>query len=207
MRIVTTGHHPGRASTFFMLMINLKSTDPVYFLSTMNFLAIQFSQHNMVPILTFNQPLYSKSISTNEHQDESSTHKKIVLRIGGFHQMMSFTGSIGYIMQGHELQTLFELIYAVGSINAVLCSKEISRVTQAQLLILTAKLFKCNVGEPCNDGTFTINSSLPTLKELVKGTHKDTTPCTMQIHIITILLDKLLVLSNATTSKIIILWV
>ena len=32
------------------------------------------------------------------NQDESSALKKIVLRIGDFHQMMSFLGSIGYIM-------------------------------------------------------------------------------------------------------------
>ena len=56
-------------------------------------------------------------------------------------------------------------------------------------------------GEPSNDGKFTINSSLQTLKELVKGTHEDTMSYTMEAHIITTLLNKLLVFSNSTKSK------
>ena len=82
-----------------MPMIDLKSTDPVCILSTMQFVAEQSSKYNMTPVLTFDQPLYWKSMSINEQQDESSALKKIVLRIGGFQQMMSFLGSIGYIMR------------------------------------------------------------------------------------------------------------
>ena len=70
-----------------------------------------------------------------EQQDESSALKKIVLRIGSFHQMMSFRGSIGYIMQVSGLQALFELIYAEGGINAILNGKDISRATRAHTLI------------------------------------------------------------------------
>ena len=83
----------------------------------------------MTPVLTFDHPLYWKSMSIKEQQDESSALKKIVLRIGGFHQMMSFPGSIGYIMQVSGLQALFELIYAEGRINAMLNVKNISRAT------------------------------------------------------------------------------
>ena len=64
-----------------------------------------------------------------EQQGESSALKNIVLRIGGFHRMTSFLGSTGYIMQGSGLHALFELIYAEGSINAMLNGKDISRAT------------------------------------------------------------------------------
>ena len=40
-----------------------------------------------------------------------------------------------------------------------------------------------------------------------KGTQEDTTSCIMQAHIMTILLDKLLVFSNATKSKTDTLWI
>ena len=87
-----------------------------------------------------------------EQQDDSSGLQNIVLRIGGFHQMTSFFGSIGYIMLGSGLQALFELIYAEGSINAMLNGKEISRATRAHILIyavlqgyLTGKFFDCNL--------------------------------------------------------------
>ena len=130
--------------------------------------------------------------------------------------MMRFLGSIGYIMQGSGLQALFELIYAEGSVNAMLNGKDISSVTRAHTLnyavlygYLMKKLFECKLGEPSNDGKFTINSSLKTLKELVKGTHEDTNtiPCTMEAHIITTLLNKLLAFFNSTKSKTATLWI
>ena len=132
-----------------------------------------------------------------------------VLRMGRFHQMMSFIGFIGYIMLGSGLQVLFKLIYPEQSINVMLHGKKIFRETQAQTLIytvlcgyLTSKLFECNLEEPYNNGIFTINSSLQTLKEK----HEDTTSCTMQALIITILLHKLLLFSNDTMSKTVTIW-
>ena len=208
MQTVNNGNHHGRASTFFMPMIDLKSTDPVCILSTMHFVAEQSSKYNMAPVLTFDKPLYWKSMSIKEQQDESSTLKKIVLRIGGFHQMMSCLGSIEDVMKGSGLQALLELIYAEGSVNIMLNGKDIFRATRTHTLnyavlfgYLTAKLFECNLEEPSNDGKFTINSSLQTLKELVKGTPEDTISCTMEAHIITTLVNKLLVFFNSTKSK------
>ena len=81
-----TSNHPGRASTFLMPMTDLKSTDPIRILSTMHSVAEQSSKYNMTPVPTFDQPLYWKSMSIKEQQDESSALKKIVLRIGGFQQ-------------------------------------------------------------------------------------------------------------------------
>ena len=70
----------------------------------------------------------------------------------------------------------------------------------------------CNLGKPCNDKKFIINSFLQILNELVKGTHENNTSFTMQADIITILIitisiDKLLVLYNTTTSKTVTLWI
>ena len=125
MQTVSNGNHPGRAATLFMPIIDSKGTDPVCILSTMHFVAVQSARYNMTPVLTFDQPLYWKSMSIKEEQDDSSDLRNIVLRIGGFHQMMSFFGSIGYIMQGSGLQALFELIYAEGSVNAMLNGKDL----------------------------------------------------------------------------------
>ena len=63
------------------------------------------------------------------------------------------------------------------------------------------KVIECNLGEPSNDGKFTRNISLQTLKELVNGKDGDTISCTMEVHIITTLLNKLLVFFNSTKSK------
>ena len=148
MQTVNTGNHPGWASTFFMPMIDLKSTYLVCILSAMHSVAEQSSKYDMAPVLTFDQLLYWKSVSIKEQQVESPALKTIVLRIGGFHQMMSFLGSVGYIMQRSGLQALFKVICAEGSINTMLNGKDISRATRAHALIymvlygyLTAKLF------------------------------------------------------------------
>ena len=117
METVNTDNHPGRASTFLMLMICLKSIDPVCILSTIHFVAEQSSKYNMTHALTFDQPLYWKSMSIKEQQDESSALEKIVLRIGAFHQMMSFVGLIGYTIKKSGLKRLIELIYAKGRVN------------------------------------------------------------------------------------------
>ena len=128
--------------------------------------------------------------------------------------MMSFIDSMEYIMQGSGVQALFELIYAEEVVRNMVHGKEISRVTQTHTLIYTvlygyfaAKLFESNLEKPCNDGKFIINSTLQILKKLVKDAHENTTSCTMQAHIITILIDKLSVFSNATTSKTVTLWI
>ena len=92
--------------------------------------------------------------------------------------MMSFLGLIGYVMQGYGLQTLFELIYAKGSVNTMLNGKDISRATQSHKLIYV--VFECNLGEPSNDGKFTTNSSLQAVKELLRSTYEDTISSTME---------------------------
>ena len=96
----------------------------------------------------------------------------------------------------------------------MLNGKGISRATRAHALIYTvlygclaAKLLEFNLGEPSNDVKFTINSSLQTLKELVKGTHEDTLSWPMKAHIITTMLNKLLLFCNSTKSKTAALWI
>ena len=59
-----------------MPMIDLKATDSACILSTMHFVAEQSSKYNMTPVPTFDQPLYWKSMSIKEQQDESSVLKK-----------------------------------------------------------------------------------------------------------------------------------
>ena len=83
-------------------------------------------------------------------------------------------------MLGSGLQVLFELRYSE--------LHEHTLIYSVLYGYLTAKLFEYNLGKPWNGGKFTINSSLQTLKELVKGTHEDTTSCTKHAHIIIILL-------------------
>ena len=135
MQAVGSCSYPGQASIFFMPMINLKSTDHVGLLSTMHFVVEQCSKYNMTPVLTFDQPLYWKSMSIKENQDGNSPIRKCVLRLGGFHQVMSFFGAVGFIMQGSGMEAIFKLVYVENSVDAMINGKEISSATRAHTLI------------------------------------------------------------------------
>ena len=64
------------------------------------------------PCITFDQPLWIKAIEIIK-----SKSLNIVCRLGGFHTMMSFVGSIGQMMKGSGLSEALETIYGP---NAVL---------------------------------------------------------------------------------------
>ena len=49
-----------------------------------------------VCIITFDQPLYAKAREIVSAAPDGSELSKIIIRLGGFHLLMSFFGSIGY---------------------------------------------------------------------------------------------------------------
>ena len=99
------GDHHGPSSIIFIPMIDQKSTDPMCILSTMNFVCTLAQRYSVVPVLTFDQPLYWKAMEIQASQESESTMKSCVLRLCGFHMCMSFLGA----MQGSGLSSIFEL--------------------------------------------------------------------------------------------------
>lgn len=77
----------------------------------------------MCPV-TFNQPLY---ITASEILAAGQELNKVIVRLGGFHLLMSYLGSIGYIMNGSGLEQLWEMVYAKGSVVHVLTGHAFSR--------------------------------------------------------------------------------
>ena len=79
----------------------------------------------------FEQPLfesYARKCAQNaltiiESQLEGSDLRKIVLRLGGFHTLLSFLGSIGNIMSGSGLRSVLELVYAENTVTHILSGK------------------------------------------------------------------------------------
>lgn len=55
-------------------------------------------------MLTFDQPLLLKASTIVESAGEDSDLYPIILRLGGFHTLMSFMGSIGHLMRGTDLE-------------------------------------------------------------------------------------------------------
>ena len=64
-----------------------------------------------IPCITFDQPLFLKAMCIIKAEK-----LPVVCRLGGFHTLMSFLGSIGVLMQGSWLKEVFEEVYARNSV-------------------------------------------------------------------------------------------
>lgn len=68
------------------------------------------NQHSV--IVTFNQPLYWKGREIVASAPVDSRISKCIVRLGGFHLLMSYLGCIGYLMGGSGLKELLSTVYA-----------------------------------------------------------------------------------------------
>ena len=70
------------------------------------------------PCVTFDQPLWAKATAIVEEQNLN-----IVCRLGGFHLLFSFMGSIGTLMAGSGLADILEEIFAPNVIQHIISGK------------------------------------------------------------------------------------
>lgn len=104
--------------------------------------------------VTFDQPLYWKArgiIANVDKNNDPHNLSCIVVRLGGFHALMSFLGGIGYIMEGCGLKEVFMLIYAELSAEKALNGHAFARSIRGHLLlqsvISSLILDNCNLTE------------------------------------------------------------
>ena len=138
MQTVYKGDHPGPASVIFLPMIDLDPGNMSCIYSTMSFICEHAKRYNMVPMITFDQPLWWKALSILESEPLDSDLRKIILRLGGFHTLMSFLGCIGHIMSGSGLQSVLEQVYASNFAIQILSGKAYDRVVRGHLLVASA---------------------------------------------------------------------
>ena len=81
------------------------------------------------PSITFDQPLWLKATCIDEEANLG-----IVCRLGGFHTMMSFIGSLGGMMRGSGLEDLFSEVYAGHCVPHLMPGKAVSRALRAHVL-------------------------------------------------------------------------
>jgi len=86
-----------------------------------------------VCLVTFDQPLYMKAryIIANTTDDRL---KNVIPRLGGFHLLMSFLGAIGFIMDGSGLKELFNVIFAMNSIDKIMGGHAYYRALRGHIL-------------------------------------------------------------------------
>lgn len=132
-----TGNLRSKASVLFLPMIDLPSSNESCLYSTLRFVASQGRTYGFTPVLTFDQPLWWKSMKILK-SDTTNELSSIVLKLGGFHLMMSFVGCIGHLMQGSGLKEVLELVYATGAVPHILSGKAISRAVRSHILVSSA---------------------------------------------------------------------
>lgn len=129
------GDHPGKSSFLFLPMIDMNPSDMTCVYSTLKFVNSHARSNRVTPILTFDQPLWWKALTVQESVDKDNEIKSMVLRLGGFHTLMSFLGCIGHLMADTGMQELLECIYAGNTVGHMLSGKAVSRAVRGHLLV------------------------------------------------------------------------
>ena len=126
--------HPGKRQIFMLPIIDLSSSDESCIYSTLVFIMNQAKAIGIdTPSVTFDQPLWLKA-----YEISKSKVLNIVIRLGGFHTLMSFLESIGAVMYGAGLSQLLELVYAKNSVKHIISGKAVSRALRGHFLVESA---------------------------------------------------------------------
>ena len=110
-------------------------TDMTCIYSTLSFISDQASCYEYTPIITFDQPLWWKSLKIVSNEPQDSNLKSIILRLGGLHVEMSFLGCIGHIMAGSGIEEVLELVYAKNAVPHILSGKAVAHAIRGHLLV------------------------------------------------------------------------
>lgn len=135
MQMIHKGAHPGPSSVMFLPIIDLNPSDTTCVYSTLCYISSHAKRHNVVPIVTFDQPLWLKAQTIQESVSSDSDVKSIVIRLGGFHTQMSLLGAIGSIMAGSGLEEVLECVYANNTVGHMLSGKAIARAIRGHILV------------------------------------------------------------------------
>ena len=107
--------HPAKSTTVTLPFVDLNPSDESCIFSTIMYV-IELSQQKEIPIpcLTFDQPLWIKAVEIIK-----TKQLNIVVRLGGFHCLMSCAGSLGMIMEGSGLAKVMETVYGSNIVQLI----------------------------------------------------------------------------------------
>ncbi|ELT88628.1 hypothetical protein CAPTEDRAFT_216340 [Capitella teleta] len=132
MQLASKKENYERTRIEILPFINLQPTNPSSIYTALNFAREQSSLHGMETcFVTFDQSLYAKA---KEIVASDEILQGVVVRLGGFHLLMSFMGSVGYTMGSSGLEVLWELVYAPASVVHMMTGHAYAHALQAHLL-------------------------------------------------------------------------
>lgn len=86
-------------------------------------------------VVTFDQPLFWKARDVVACVSDFSN---VIVRLGGFHLLMSFMGAMGTIMAGSGLKELFCEVFASNSVDKILSGHAYARAVRGHSLVYAA---------------------------------------------------------------------
>ena len=100
-------------------VINLSATNMTALHSLLCFV-VELSKSNklLTPSITSDQLLYVKA-----YEIAISNKMEVFIRLGGFHQLMSFLESIGLLMKGSGLRRALETVYVQLTVGHMIAGK------------------------------------------------------------------------------------
>ncbi len=134
MQDAHSGQYPSKSDINLLPITDLNPSDPICIYSTLLYVESQAKKLNIVtPCITFDQPLWIKAmdIITNKSMN-------IVCRLGGFHTLMSFMGSIGKMMKGSGLEESLQVVYGENTVQHMMTGKAVSRGLRGHFLVEAA---------------------------------------------------------------------
>lgn len=135
MEEVTTDKHFAKSKILCLPFINAPPSDyDTIYTALLSAVEKCKTVNQNACIVTFDLPLYMKAHDIVNNADATSAVKNVIIRLGGFHLLMSFLGSIGYIMAGSGLQDLLKVIFAANSVEKIMSGHAYSRAVRAHVL-------------------------------------------------------------------------
>ena len=134
MQSVCGGSHPGACHIKFLSLVDRNPADYDCIYSTLLYVSDQARTLGLPTVcITFDQPLYIKALDVT-----LKAELDVVVRLGGFHTLMSFMGSLGHIMRGSGIEEALLLLYGENTIEHVLSGKAYAKAVRAHFLIQSA---------------------------------------------------------------------
>ena len=113
-------------------MVDMDPTNINCVYSTLYFINRHCLKYDIIPLVTFDQPLWFKA---KQIQIQCEEFNYLTLNLGGFHTIMSFLGAIGHIMKGSGLESVLQLVYASHTVKHMLVGKAYERSIRGHLIV------------------------------------------------------------------------
>ena len=134
MQDAQSGQYASKSDVNLLPIVDLNPSDTTCIYSTLLYVESQANNLNIVtPCITFDQPLWIKAMDIIKNKSMN-----IVCRLGVFHTLMSFMGSIGKMLKGSGLEESLETVYGENVVQHMMTGKAVSRALRGHFLVEAA---------------------------------------------------------------------